>query len=112
MDPANRDLVSMASATFNDGGNIVAALTPKETVYGPNIHKIPGLYEAVDAANNGYNFGGQIMRGIANYGAWDDYKSRAALAYRYDVSADWTEEAKFRMKINAASALTSIGVDP
>jgi TP901 family phage tail tape measure protein len=112
MDPANRDLVSMASATFNDGGNIVAALTPKETVYGPNIHKIPGLYEAVDAANNGYNFGGQIMRGIANYGAWDDYKSRAAIANRYDVSADWTEEAKFRMKINAASALTSIGVDP
>lgn len=112
MNPMNRDLVAMAPYTYNDGGNITAALTPKEVVYGPNIHQIPGLYEAVDAANNGYNFGGQIMRGIANYGAWDDYKSRAAIAERYDVSADWQEEAKFRMKINAASALTSIGVDP
>ena len=68
LDPANADLVAMAPYTFEGGGEITAALTPAETVYGPKINKIPGLYDAVDAANNGYNFGGQIMRNTFNYG--------------------------------------------
>ena len=112
MDPANASLVAMAPYTYENGGEITAALTPGEIVFGPKIQRDPMLYAAVDAANNGYNFGGQIMRGIGNYGAWDDYRSRAAIAERYDVSSNWTEEAKFRMKINAASALVSVGVDP
>jgi len=110
--PDYADIVAMAPYTYEDGGKITAALTPGEIVFGPKISKMPELYAIVDAANNGYNLGGQIMRGIGNYGNWDDYKSRAAIANRYDVSADWTEEAKFRMKINAASALVSIGVNP
>ena len=69
MDPANAALVAMAPKTYlNDGGNITAALTPRETVFGPEIQRMPELYAAVDAANNGYNFGGQIMNGIAGYG--------------------------------------------
>lgn len=54
--------------SYSDGGEIVAALTPGEIVYGPKISQMPELYAAVDAANNGYNFGGQIMRGTYNYG--------------------------------------------
>ena len=69
MDPANAALVAMAPSTYlNDGGNITAALTPQETVFGPQIQRMPELYAAVDAANSGYNFGGQIMNGIAGYG--------------------------------------------
>ena len=68
MDPANAPLVAMASATYENGGEITAALTPKETVFGPKIQRMPDLYAAVDAANSGYNFGGQIMNGITGYG--------------------------------------------
>ena len=69
MDPANAALVAMAPSTYlNDGGNITAALTPREVVFGPQIQKMPELYAAVDAANNGYSFGGQIMKGINSYG--------------------------------------------
>jgi TP901 family phage tail tape measure protein len=68
MDPANAPLVAMASATYENGGEITAALTPKETVFGPKIQRMPDLYAAVDAANSGYNFGGQIMSGITGYG--------------------------------------------
>ena len=72
MDPANAPLVAMASATYENGGEITAALTPKETVFGPKIQRMPELYAAVDAANSGYNFGGQIMNGIAGYGRQTD----------------------------------------
>ena len=69
MDPANAALVAMAPQTYlNNGGEITAALTPRETVFGPAIQRMPELYAAVDAANNGYNFGGQIMNGINGYG--------------------------------------------
>ncbi len=69
MDPANAPLVAMAPSTYlNDGGNITAALTPREVVFGPQIQRMPELYAAVDAANSGYSFGGQIMRGINSYG--------------------------------------------
>ena len=69
MDPANAALVAMAPSTYlNDGGSITAALTPRETVFGPQIQRMPELYAAVDAANNGYSFGGQIMKGVNSYG--------------------------------------------
>ena len=69
MDPANADLVAMAPQTYlNSGGEITANLTPGETVFGPKISKDPELYAAVDAANNGYSFGGQIKRGLKSYG--------------------------------------------
>ena len=69
MDPANADLVAMAPQTYlNSGGEITANLTPGETVFGPKIAKDPELYAAVDAANNGYSFGGQIKRGLKSYG--------------------------------------------
>ncbi len=69
MDPANAPLVAMAPSTYlNDGGNITAALTPREVVFGPKIQRMPELYAAVDAANSGYNFGGQIMDGVTGYG--------------------------------------------
>ena len=73
MDPANAPLVAMAPSTYlNDGGNITAALTPREVVFGPQIQRMPELYAAVDAANSGYNFGGQIMNGISGYGKKTD----------------------------------------
>jgi TP901 family phage tail tape measure protein len=68
MDPANAPLVAMASATYENGGQITAALTPREVVFGPKIQRMPELYAAVDAANSGYNFGGQIMDGVTGYG--------------------------------------------
>jgi TP901 family phage tail tape measure protein len=68
MDPANAPLVEMASATYENGGEITAALTPKEVVFGPKIQRMPELYAAVDAANSGYSFGGQIMKGTYGYG--------------------------------------------
>ena len=69
MDPANAALVAMAPSTYlNDGGNITAALTPREVVFGPQIQRMPELYAAVDAANSGYSFGGQIMQGVNSYG--------------------------------------------
>ncbi len=69
MDPANAALVAMAPSTYlNDGGSITAALTPREVVFGPQIQRMPELYAAVDAANSGYNFGGQIMNGVTGYG--------------------------------------------
>ena len=69
LDPANAALVAMAPQThLNSGGEITANLTPGETVFGPKIQKDPELYAAVDAANNGYNFGGQIKRGLRSYG--------------------------------------------
>jgi TP901 family phage tail tape measure protein len=97
---------------YNPGGEITAALTPGEIVYGPKLQKDPVLYAAVEAANNGYNFGGQIVRSIGNYGLWDDYKSRYAILERYDASEDWMKESKFRMKMAASSALVDMGVDP
>jgi TP901 family phage tail tape measure protein len=69
LDPANRDLVAMAPMTYSQGGDTMnALLTPKETVFGPGIHRDPKLYAAVDAANNGYAFGGDVSRNKKNYG--------------------------------------------
>jgi len=79
MDPANAPLVAAAAGTYNDGGTITAALTPKETVFGPKIQRMPELYAAVDAANNGYNFGGQIMSRIAGYGKKTDKTPAASM---------------------------------
>jgi TP901 family phage tail tape measure protein len=69
LDPRNKDLVAAAPSTFNAGGDTMTAmLTPKETIFGPGIHKNPALYAAVDAANNGYAFGGNILPFKKNYG--------------------------------------------
>jgi TP901 family phage tail tape measure protein len=68
LDPQNKDLIAMAPYTFEGGGEITAALTPGEVVFGPKINRIPGLYDALEAANNGYNFGGQVMKNKGNYG--------------------------------------------
>lgn len=69
LDPANAALVAMAPQTYlTNGGEITANLTPGETVFGPKIQKNPELYAAVNAANNGYNFGGQIKKGLRSYG--------------------------------------------
>lgn len=76
---ANPDLAAMAPQTYNAGGNIVAQLTPKETVFGPKIHKIPGLYDAVNAANNGQQIGGSIVSGKSNYGIKLTPKGRTIL---------------------------------
>jgi len=68
LDPQNKELVAMAPHTFEDGGKITAALTPGEVVFGPKISRIPGLYDALEAANNGYSFGGQITNNKYGYG--------------------------------------------
>jgi TP901 family phage tail tape measure protein len=69
LDPRNKDLVAAAPSTFGSGGaTMTAMLTPKETVFGPGIHKDPALYAAVEAANNGYAFGGNILPFKKNYG--------------------------------------------
>jgi TP901 family phage tail tape measure protein len=69
LDPRNKDLVNAAPSTFsNSGSTMKAMLTPKETIFGPGIHRDPELYAAVDAANNGYAFGGDISRNKKNYG--------------------------------------------
>ena len=65
---ANPELAAYAPMTYNKGGNIVAELTPQETVFGPGIRAIPGLYQAVDAANRGQSVGGTITPGRKNYG--------------------------------------------
>jgi TP901 family phage tail tape measure protein len=69
LDPRNKDLVDAAPSTFsNSGSTMKAMLTPKETIFGPGIHRDPELYAAVDAANNGYAFGGDVSRNKKNYG--------------------------------------------
>ena len=69
LDPRNKDLVAAAPSTFsNSGSTMRAMLTPKETIFGPGIHRDPELYAAVDAANNGYAFGGDISRNKKSYG--------------------------------------------
>ena len=75
MDPRNAALVAAAPSTYrNNGGNITALLTPKETVFGPGIQDDPDLFAAVDAANNGIPLsshmgGGKISLSRSNYGA-------------------------------------------
>ena len=72
LDPANRDLVSMAPMTYNQGGDTMnALLTPRETVFGPGIHDNPELYAAVEAANNGFSLGGKIKASKLNYGLFN-----------------------------------------
>jgi TP901 family phage tail tape measure protein len=95
MDPANAALVAMAPSTYlNDGGSITAALTPRETVFGPEIQRMPELYAAVDAANNGYNFGGQIMKGINSYGK-EMSKSAKARMKEENFKRQYREYLKF-----------------
>ncbi len=95
MDPANAELVAMAPSTYlNDGGSITAALTPRETVFGPEIQRMPDLYAAVDAANNGYNFGGQIMKGINSYGK-EMSKSAKARMKEENFKRQYREYLKF-----------------
>ena len=66
MDPANEWIHRIAPYTHEGSSNtVIAEVTPKELVLGKGIRKDPVLYAAVEAANNGYNFGGQIMRGIS-----------------------------------------------
>ena len=94
MDPANAPLVAAAAETYNDGGEITAALTPKETVFGPKIQRMPELYAAVDAANNGYNFGGQIMNGVSGYGKKTDKTPKSTMDKRL-FKKEYKEYLKF-----------------
>jgi TP901 family phage tail tape measure protein len=72
MNPANADLVAAAPSTYmNNGGNITAALTPGEVVFGPGIQNDPELYARVEAANRGIpggNVGGRIRFNKIGYG--------------------------------------------
>ena len=124
MDPANAALVAMAPSTYlNDGGNITAALTPKETVYGPKIQKMPELYAAVDAANSGYNFGGQIMNGVTGYGRQTDqtpnginkaaFKKQYKEYLRFINNPRYEDDLRMRMIMLDASELVEYaGMSP
>jgi TP901 family phage tail tape measure protein len=74
---ANPELAALAPLTYNKGGEIVAELTPQETIFGPGIRAIPGLYQAVDAANKGQSIGGTITPGRRNYGIRYSAKGRS-----------------------------------
>ena len=115
MDPANAPLVAMASATYENGGEITAALTPRETVFGPKIQRMPELYAAVDAANSGYNFGGQIMNGVTGYGKKTDktpqvedkayYKRRLKEYLRFINNPRYADDMRIRMIMLDAAEL-------
>jgi TP901 family phage tail tape measure protein len=79
---ANPELVALAPMTYNQGGNIVAELTPQETVFGSGIHNIPGLYGAVDAANRGQKIGGSIVPTRSSYGLFNPRLIAAAANIR------------------------------
>ena len=116
MDPANAALVAMAPSTYlNDGGNITAALTPRETVFGPKIQRMPELYAAVDAANSGYNFGGQIMSNVTGYGKRTDntpsgvnkveFKKQMKEYLRFINNPRYEDDVRLRMIMLDASEL-------
>lgn len=121
MDPANAPLVAMASATYENGGEITAALTPKETVFGPKIQRMPELYAAVDAANSGYNFGGQIMNGVTGYGKTTSktpqvedkayYKKRLKEYLRFINNPRYEDDIRLRMiMLDAAEMVGKAGI--
>jgi len=123
MDPANAPLVAMASATYENGGEITAALTPRETVFGPKIQRMPELYAAVDAANSGYNFGGQIMNGITGYGRQTDktpnginkaaFKKQYKEYLRFINNPRYEDDLRMRMIMLDASELVEYtGMSP
>jgi TP901 family phage tail tape measure protein len=123
LDPENAPLVAMASATYENGGEITAALTPRETVFGPKIQRMPELYAAVDAANNGYNFGGQIMRGISGYGRETDrtpnginkaaFKKQYKEYLRFINNPRYEDDLRMRMIMLDASELVEYaGMSP
>ena len=123
MDPANAALVAMAPSTYlNDGGNITAALTPREVVFGPQIQKMPELYAAVDAANNGYNFGGQIMNGVTGYGKKTGntpqvenkayYKRRLREYLKFINNPRYADDMRIRMIMLDAAELVGKGKIP
>jgi TP901 family phage tail tape measure protein len=112
LDPKNKALVDMAPTTFgNSGPSMKALLTPKETVFGPGIHKNPELYAAVNAANNGYSFGGNIMRQKNNYGAAAPQSRTVeendlfSIAKRLNVS-DYDEDFRIRTVLHDAAILS------
>ena len=113
LNPVNRDLVALAPYTYSDGGEITAALTPKETVFGPNLHNIPGLYDALESANNGFNLGGSIIKNIGNYGALPVISGdRVGQIYDYlDYLTNDAYPEKFKQNaiLNDATALLDSG---
>ncbi len=123
MDPANAPLVAMADATYENGGEITAALTPREVVFGPKIQRMPELYAAVDAANSGYNFGGQIMSGITGYGRQTDqtpnginkaaFKKQMKEYLRFINNPRYEDDVRLRMIMLDASELVQYtGLSP
>ena len=123
MDPANAPLVAMADATYENGGEITAALTPRETVFGPKIQRMPELYAAVDAANSGYNFGGQIMSGVTGYGRETDktpnginkaaFKKQYKEYLRFINNPRYEDDLRMRMIMLDASELVEYaGMSP
>jgi TP901 family phage tail tape measure protein len=123
MDPANAPLVAMADATYENGGEITAALTPREVVFGPKIQRMPELYAAVDAANSGYNFGGQIMSGITGYGRQTDqtpnginkaaFKKQMKEYLRFINNPRYEDDVRLRMIMLDASELVEYtGMSP
>jgi len=107
MDPANEWIHRIAPYTHEGSSNtVIAEVTPKELVLGKGIRKDPVLYAAVEAANNGYNFGGQIMRGITNYGRQkvDPKEARRLLNITSAVMNDPNYDANMRISAIASDA--------
>ncbi|NDB58705.1 phage tail tape measure protein, partial [bacterium] len=114
LDSGNSDLIAMAPYTFEDGGHITAALTPGEVVFGPKIHRVPGLYDALEAANNGYNFGGQIMRSKGNYGQEAKespayYRKQLGELVKFINSPTYEDSVRMRMVMLDAAELIEYG---
>ena len=108
LDPRNKDLVAAAPSTFVSGGSTMTAmLTPKETIFGPGIHKDPALYAAVDAANNGYAFGGNILPFKKNYGRLSAQLMRLISSGKgKDAILNYQEEILMKAGTARASART------
>jgi TP901 family phage tail tape measure protein len=114
LDSGNSDLIAMAPYTFENGGEITAALTPGEVVFGPKIHRVPGLYDALEAANNGYNFGGQIMRNKGNYGQEAKespayYRKQLGELVKFINSPAYEDSVRMRMVMLDAAELIQYG---
>ena len=114
MDPANKWIHAIAPYTYeNSGQTVTAAVTPKELVLGRGLRKDPLLYAMVDAANNGYNFGGGIIDSITKrYGRpipTDElrelYSKIFMVEKRILSSPNWEEEVKLRHVMHDAAIL-------
>ena len=116
MNPANKWIHEIAPYTYDESGpTVTAAVTPKELVLGRGLRKDPLLYAMVDAANNGYNFGGgiinSIMKGYGRAIPTDElrelYSKIFMVEKRILSSPNWEEEVKLRHVMHDAAILHS-----